>query len=297
MRRILHVSDLHFGRTRPDLLEPLLQLCSDLAPDLVAASGDFTQRARRSQFVAAKAFLDRLSAPWLAVPGNHDISLDNVLVRVLDPWGRYRNLIHADLSPRWQDEELCVLGLNTVNRFAHQAGRIGDDAVRQIGAAWQESPDKTLVVVMHHPLENPPGSDKAPMRHRMRGVEALGRAGADIVLSGHLHAHHVAPLSTAPGILLVQAGTGLSTRVREEPNTLNLLTISPGDVRIDRYAARDRARFVMEETAFFARHGDGPDARWERAERGGSELGAETPPLVLPQGAPLGNSLDPSQSM
>lgn len=289
MRRILHVSDLHFGRTRPDLVEPLVQLCADLSPDLVAASGDFTQRARRSQFVDAKAFLDRLSAPWLAVPGNHDISLDNVLVRVLDPWGRYRALIHDDLSPRWEDEELCVIGLNTVNRFAHQAGRIGDAAVAQIGAAYRESPDKTLVVVMHHPLEHPPGSDKAPMRHRLRGVEALGKAGADIVLSGHLHHHHVAPLSTAPGILLVQAGTGLSTRVREEPNTLNFLTISPGQLRIDRYAARGTDSFAVEETAFFARHGAGPEARWERAERGRSDLAAEAPPSLLPQ--------QPSQSM
>ena len=279
MRRILHVSDLHFGRTNPELLEPLLQLAADLRPDLVAASGDFTQRARRGQFIEAKAFLDRLPAPWLAVPGNHDISLDNLLVRVLDPWGRYRSLITEDLSPRWEDEELCTIGLNTVNRFAHQAGRIGQTQVRQINEAWQENPEKTLVVVMHHPLEHPPGNDKPTMRHALRGVAALGAAGADIVLSGHLHAHRVAPLSTAPGILLVQAGTGLSTRTRAEPNTLNVLTIAPGDVRVDRYAARDRPVFEVEETAFFARFGEGPDARWERAAGSGSDL-ADTPPPI-----------------
>ena len=286
MKRILHISDLHFGRTRPDLLEPLVALVADLAPDLVAISGDFTQRARRSQFVEAAAFLDRLRAPWLAVPGNHDISLDNLMIRALDPWGRYRGLIHDDLSPVHQDEELTVIGLNTVNRFAHQAGRIGRAAIAQIAAAHDDSPLKTLVVVMHHPLEHPPGSDKAPMRHVLRGVEALGQAGADIVLSGHLHNAHVSPLSTAPGILLVQAGTGLSTRLREEPNTLNLLSIAPGDVRIDRYAARTLALFAIDETAFFARHGDGADARWERAERAASALdtAAVAPPDVPAQG-------------
>ena len=61
MRRILHLSDLHFGRTRPDLLDPLVALAADLSPDLVAISGDFTQRARRSQFVEAARFLDRPS--------------------------------------------------------------------------------------------------------------------------------------------------------------------------------------------------------------------------------------------
>lgn len=274
MRRILHLSDLHFGRSRPDLIEPLVALAADLAPDLVALSGDLTQRARRSQFVEAAAFLDRLRAPWLAVPGNHDISLDNVLVRVLDPWGRYRALIHDDLSPRHEDEEICVIGLNTVNRFAHQAGRIGDSQVAQIAGARRDAPGKTVVVVMHHPLEHPPGSDKAPMRHALRGVRALGEAGADIVLSGHLHAHHVAPLSTAPGILLVQAGTGLSTRTREEPNTLNLLTIEPGLVRVDRFCAHDRPAFGIDQTAFFAREGEGPTARWEMTGRDLSTLAA-----------------------
>ena len=92
------------------------------------------------------------------------------------------------------------------------------------------------------------------------------------------------PLSTAPGILLVQAGTGLSTRLREEPNTLNLLSIAPGDVRIDRYAARAEALFAIDETAFFARHGDGPDARWEKAERSASALDT---PAVAPPAVPV----------
>jgi 3',5'-cyclic AMP phosphodiesterase CpdA len=201
-------------------------------------------------------------------------------VRLADPWGRYRSLIHADLSPTWEDDEVSVVGVNTVNRFAHQAGHVNRAALRQIAAAYEESPQKTLVVVMHHPLEHPPGSTKAPMRHTVRGVEALGRAGADVVLSGHLHNAHVAPLSTAPGILLVQAGTGLSTRVRDEPNTLNLLTIEPGAVRVDRYAATG-VEFALDETAFFRRDGEGQGARWERTEASPLDTAAVAPPAIL----------------
>lgn len=263
MKTILHLSDLHFGRTRPDLLDPLVGLSAELSPSLVAVSGDLTQRARRGQFVEAARFLDRLRSPWLSVPGNHDISLDNVLVRFLDPWGRYRNLIHDDLSPRWEDEEIAVIGLNTVNRYAHQSGRIGRSALRVIAGAHQENPLKTHVVVMHHPPEHPHGSTKRPMRHAGKGVEAMRQAGADIVLSGHLHNAHVAPLTAAPGILLVQAGTGLSTRLRNEPNTLNFLTIEPGQVRVDRYAAYERPGFEVIETAWFGRDPRDPDAPWE----------------------------------
>jgi hypothetical protein len=68
----------------------------------VAISGTSRSARGGGQFVEAAKFLDRLRSPWLAVPGNHDISLDNVLVRLLDPWGRYRSLIHDDLRPRWE---------------------------------------------------------------------------------------------------------------------------------------------------------------------------------------------------
>ncbi len=263
MRRILHLSDLHFGRTRPELFEPLLALARELAPDLVAVSGDLTQRARRGQFVEAAGFLARLPAPWLAVPGNHDISLDNVLVRLLDPWGRYRGLIDQDLTPRWEDGEVVVMGVNTVNRYAHQSGRIGRRQLRAIAQAYSEHPEKTIVVVMHHPPEHPPGSAKRPMRHAGRGIAALRRAGADIVLSGHLHNAHVAPLTAAPGVLLVQAGTGLSTRLREDPNAVNLLEVEPGRVRVDRWAAYDAPEFRVVETARFRRDLSRAEAPWE----------------------------------
>ncbi|KKL56821.1 hypothetical protein LCGC14_2241560, partial [marine sediment metagenome] len=82
MRRILHLSDLHFGRIRTDLVDPLLSSIHQLRPDLVVLSGDLTQRARRRQFADARAFLDRIEAPTLTVPGNHDVPLDNLFVRL-----------------------------------------------------------------------------------------------------------------------------------------------------------------------------------------------------------------------
>ena len=44
-----------------------------MAPDLVIASGDLTNRGRRGEHERAAAFLRRLGPPVLAVPGNHDI--------------------------------------------------------------------------------------------------------------------------------------------------------------------------------------------------------------------------------
>src|SRR5215207_7385819 len=105
MRTIVHLSDLHFGRIDRRLLEPLQREIAALTPDLVTISGDFTQRARRSQFADARAFLDTLTMPTLVVPGNHDIPLYDVVERFAAPLARYRRYISPQLDPEFEDEE------------------------------------------------------------------------------------------------------------------------------------------------------------------------------------------------
>ena len=78
MRTIVHLSDLHFGRVNPSLLDPLLTVVREVKPDLIAISGDLTQRARSYQFQQARSFLDALPKPQIVVPGNHDLSLIHI---------------------------------------------------------------------------------------------------------------------------------------------------------------------------------------------------------------------------
>ena len=260
-RRVLHLSDLHFGRDRPELLRPLIETVNRIAPDLVVVSGDFTQRARLGQFRAARAFLDHLAPPWLAVPGNHDTPLDNLAVRLLSPWSRYRRYIAADLEPTWDDAEIAVAGVNTVNHLSWQRGRIDRHAVRRVCRAFgPHEAERTCIAVLHHPLEHGPEVEKRLMRGAREGLAAMGECGVDIVLSGHLHTSHARPFGEAHGVLFVQAGTGLSTRVRGEPNDFNLLHLDGPRVRVERWIA-EGTRFDPAESAAFARDG----GRWHAA--------------------------------
>ncbi len=246
MRRVLHISDLHFGRARPELLEPLLAAIAAAAPDLVTVSGDLTQRARNWQFEEARSFLDAVSAPILVVPGNHDVPLDNVPLRFLRPWSRYRKWIGWNLEPAFEDDELSVVGVNTVNPFSRQRGKLADRATRRVCAAFAgDRTGRTRIVVVHHPLEHAPGERKQLMRGASRAIDALSDCGADVILSGHLHAWRADPFAARrgrTGVLQVQAGTGLSTRLRGEENDFNLLTLAPGEIVVERFVAGDRAR-------------------------------------------------------
>src|SRR5688500_15402868 len=113
MRTIAHISDLHFGKVDPPVAEGLIQDLASRTPSLLVMSGDFTQRARTSQYRDAANYLNRLPQPQLVVPGNHDIPLYDLIRRFFFPLNRYCRLISHDLRPVFQDEEMVVIGINS----------------------------------------------------------------------------------------------------------------------------------------------------------------------------------------
>ena len=115
MLTLLQISDLHFGPMfLPEVGEALLRAAAEIQPDVVVASGDFTQRAKPAQFADARAFLDRLPAvPRIVVPGNHDIPLYRVHERLLSPYGLYRKHISAELDTVLARDDATIVALNT----------------------------------------------------------------------------------------------------------------------------------------------------------------------------------------
>jgi 3',5'-cyclic AMP phosphodiesterase CpdA len=243
MQTVVHLSDIHFGRVDPGLVEPLIHTIHSVAPDLVAVSGDFTQRARRAQFREARAFLDRLPFPLLVVPGNHDVPLFNVAARFLDPYGGYRRYISTDLEPVFQNDEMIVVGLNSARALPFSGiGRLNEAQVRRAAARLLDAPSAAMrIVVTHHPFDLPKGyHDEHLIGRSTMAMQQLAAAGADVFLAGHLHVSHVGDTAARYRIaghsaLVVQAGT-MSTRQRGELNTVNVLRLARPEITIERYS-------------------------------------------------------------
>ncbi|KAF0808704.1 DNA repair exonuclease [Alcanivorax sp. S71-1-4] len=254
---ILHLSDPHFGTEQPHVVSALRQFITQHQPELVLLGGDITQRARRSQFSAARAFVDDLPCPALVVPGNHDIPLFNLFARLFNPYGNYRRAFGDELEPVLEQERLLVIGLNSTTPGRHKNGEVSAAQIERVRARLaRAAPQQLRIVLQHHPVRALQETDIGNLLiGHEQAVPAWVDAGLDLLLAGHIHLPYVLPLRGYQGEAgrrgwTVQAGTALSYRVRGNvPNSFNLIRYrQPGECVAERWDYSLLARaFLCEE--------------------------------------------------
>ncbi|MBX6362897.1 MAG: metallophosphoesterase [Gemmatimonadetes bacterium] len=250
MLTLLHCSDLHFGPPFvPRVGEALLEAAAALEPDIIVASGDFTQRARPEQFAEARAFLDRLPrVPLVVTPGNHDVPLYRLRERIFSPYALYRKYISPDLDAVLRRDDCVIVELNsTAPHRTITNGRIGRSQLRFAERAFADAPPGVprIVVAHHHFAPAPDYEGGQVMPKAKRAMDCFTRLNVDLVLGGHLHRGYIGnSLDVYPGrerdhgVIIVQCGTTTSRRGRareREKNSFNLIRIGDEVIRITHY--------------------------------------------------------------
>jgi 3',5'-cyclic AMP phosphodiesterase CpdA len=238
---LLHISDLHFGPPYvPRAGTALLDVASSLDPDVIIASGDFTHRAKREQFVRAREFLDRLpDVPRVVVPGNHDVPLYRVYERLLRPFDLYREYISEALDGVLRLDGAVIVSLNSTSpRRTISNGRIHLEQLDFCERVLGDEPDEIVKVVVahHHFLPAPDYEKDQVMPHARRALDRLVGLRVDLILGGHLHRAYIGnSLDVYPGAdrehgtIIVQCGTTTSRRGRgreNEKNSFNLIRLT-----------------------------------------------------------------------
>ncbi|MET0308860.1 MAG: metallophosphoesterase [Sphingomonas sp.] len=229
MTRLFHVSDVHFGREDRAAVDWFGARVREERPDAVIMTGDLTMRARRREFEAAAKWLEGLGVPVTVEVGNHDLPYFNPWARFVTPYKRYQALervIERPLDVRG----VSVVPLKTTARAQWRLnwskGYVSTHALQQSLALVEAVPKGDLVfVACHHPLVEGGTAATSKTRRGEEALEALARAGAHAVLTGHVHdPFDIAQEVGGRSVRLIGAGT-LSERVRAQPPSFNEITI------------------------------------------------------------------------
>ncbi|WP_263787523.1 metallophosphoesterase family protein [Salinibacter grassmerensis] len=263
---IAHISDLHFGRIADSgVVEALLDEINAADVDLVAVSGDLTQRARPAEYAAARTLLEALDPPTLVVAGNHDVyPWWRPVKRLRAPLERYKQFITDDLAPTFEADGVAAIGLTSAYGPSIKGGRIGPAdraAMREFFS--EKGSDCFKVLVVHHQLHPTvigPISPHPVAQQAQNTLAVAGEVGVDLVLCGHLHISAIQPLEIIPGtprIVVASAGTATSNRWREPAgpiNFYNVISIEPDAFSVkERRYIPDEGRFVRDGVTRFER--------------------------------------------
>ena len=258
--RVLQLSDLHAGTSEePEVEAHLRALVAETAPELVVVSGDLTHRNTPAQHDRAARILRSLDRPLLVIPGNHDIP-KLPPGRFTQTFTEFRR-IWPDTEPVYASETLVVCGLNSVRPWKQQGGALRRAQVEHVQRVFAEAPAGALrmVALHHHLLGAPWRTAKRTIANRSSVLGSLVDAGAELIVSGHVHQSavgerrefevvrgdvHATTVVTAPGL-----GQPRPKR-RGEARGLHLYEVEERSLRVVTYAWTGRDWCVIAERRF-----------------------------------------------
>jgi 3',5'-cyclic AMP phosphodiesterase CpdA len=270
---VFHCSDLHFGHPAvPEQYEAIEALIRDRKYDVVAVSGDLSQRARAGEFQRARVFLRQAEAVshTICVPGNHDVSWWKAPLGFGNEdrmYEKYRAYISQDLEPVLRVAGATFVGLNTSQGVVRETltwnvrdisiiGHLSRAQIDRAGAEFERSrSDDARVIVMHHNPVKGELSQRHGLKSTQRILGAFAEMGVNLILCGHDHQEAVHYIEhTKRGTIVSTSGT-ISNRSRGgRPSSVNSIRITEADIEVSTLVWSDEHQdFVAGPAKCFSR--------------------------------------------
>jgi len=270
---LFHCSDLHFGHPAvPEQYEAIEALIQERRFDVVAISGDMSQRARSGEFQRAREFIRQAEkvSRTIVVPGNHDVAWWYAPLGIGDAsklLAKYREYITGDLEPVLRVAGATFVGLNTAQGVSRHTltwnmrdisiiGHLTRGQIERARAEFERSRvDDARVIVMHHNPVKGELSQRHGLKNTQRILGAFAEFGVDLVLCGHDHQEAVHYIEhTKRGTIISTAGT-ISNRSRGgRPSSVNSIRITEEQIEVSTLVwSNDERAFVGGPVKCFVR--------------------------------------------
>ena len=270
---LFHCSDLHFGHPAvPEQYEAIEALIQDRKYDVVAISGDVSQRARAGEFQRAREFIRQAEkvAVTIVVPGNHDVAWWLAPLGFGDAkrmFAKYRTYINPDLEPVLRIAGATFVGLNTSQGVSRHTltwnmrdisiiGHLTRGQIERARAEFEKSrAGDARVIVMHHNPVKGELSQRHGLKNTQRILGAFAEMDVDLVLCGHDHQEAVHYIEhTKRGTIISTSGT-ISNRSRGgRPSSVNSIRITDADIEVSTMLwSAEQRDFVAGPVKCFAR--------------------------------------------
>ena len=270
---LFHCSDLHFGHPAvPEQYEAIEALIDERKYDVVAISGDVSQRSRAGEFQRAREFIKKAErvSQVIVVPGNHDVAWWLAPLGFGDPlrmYQKYREYINPDLEPVLRVASATFVGLNTSQGVTRHTltwnvrdisiiGHLSRAQIERARAEFESSrAGDARIIVMHHNPVKGELSQRHGLKNTQRILGAFAEMGVDLVLCGHDHQEAVHYIEhTKRGTIISTAGT-MSNRSRGgRPSSVNSIRIMDDSIEVSTLLWSTDARdFVAGPAKCFAR--------------------------------------------
>jgi 3',5'-cyclic AMP phosphodiesterase CpdA len=270
---LFHCSDLHFGHPAvPEQYEAIEAIIAERRFDVVAISGDLSQRARSGEFQRARVFIQHAKrfSEVIVVPGNHDVAWWKAPLGFGDPLAmvtNYRRFISEDLEPVLRIAGATIVGLNTSQGVTRRTltwnlrdiSIIGDlrrDQLERARGEFERSrAGDARIIVMHHNPVMGELSRRHGLKNTQRILGAFAEMSVDLVLCGHDHQEAVHYIEhTKKGTVISTSGT-ISNRARGgRPGSVNSIRITAETIDVSTLVwSADARAFVPGPSKCFER--------------------------------------------
>ena len=234
----------------PEQYEAMEALIAERRYDVVAISGDVSQRAHAGEFQRARAFIRHAeqTGKVICIPGNHDVKWWKSPLSLGDEsemFANYRRYIGDDIEPVLRVPGAVFAGLNTSHGVTRETltwrlrdlsiiGMIRRAQVDRLRGIFADVPaGEARVIVMHHNPVKGELSQRHGLNDTPRALGAFADMSVDLVLCGHDHQDAIHYIEhTRKGTVISTAGT-VSNRMRGgRPSSVNSIRISPEKIEV-----------------------------------------------------------------